>query len=222
MKQEQHRPVGDAGQARAEAAVVALGLVLATDLLFHLLPFHPKGWVGEHVVEPAAAVAILGQGVAEDDVGHVLALDEHVRLADGKGLGVQLLAEHGQAGLGVVLLQVFTGDGEHTAGAGGGVVDGADHTRPGEHVVILDEDEVDHEPDDLTGGEVLPRGLVGEFSELADQLLEHQAHLMIADLVRVKIDLGVALGDLVEQAALGQALHLGVELEALEDVAHGG
>jgi len=40
--------------------------------------------------------AIGGEGVAEDDVGDVLALDEHVGLADGVGLGIELLPIHDQ------------------------------------------------------------------------------------------------------------------------------
>ena len=83
VQQEQQRAVGDARQAGAEAAGMAHLLGLAPYLLLHLLPFHAKGRVGEHVVEVALGVAVLGQGVAGQDVADVLALDEHVRLADG-------------------------------------------------------------------------------------------------------------------------------------------
>jgi hypothetical protein len=38
----------------------------------------------------------------------------------------------------------------------------------------------------------------------------------------VQVDLGELFRHLVEQPGLGQALDLGVEFEALEDVAHGG
>ena len=89
-------------------------------------------------------VAIVGQGVALHDLGNVLPLDQHVRLADGVGLGVQLLPRHGELGLGVVLEQIFAGDGEHAAGARRGVVDGAHDAGLGQHVVILDEQQVHH------------------------------------------------------------------------------
>ena len=73
---------------------------------------------------------VLREGVAEGDVADVLALDEHVRLADGVGLVVQLLPEHGEAGLGVVLGQVLVGHREHAAGAGRRVVQGAHDAWP--------------------------------------------------------------------------------------------
>jgi hypothetical protein len=72
-------------------------------------------------------VAVVGEGVAEDDIADILPLDEHVRLADGIGLGVQLLPEHGEAGFRVVLLQIIVGDRQHAPGSRGRVVDGADH-----------------------------------------------------------------------------------------------
>ena len=75
---------------------------------------------------------------------------------------------------GFMLGQMLAGDGQHAARAGRGVVDGAHHARLGQHIVILDEEQVDHEADDFARGEVLSGGLVGEFGELADQFLEDQ------------------------------------------------
>lgn len=168
-------------------------------------------------------MAVVGQGVAGDDVGHVLALDEHVCLADGVGLVVEFLAEQGQAGGGVVLQQVFAGHGEHAARACCGVVDGAHHgIARGEDVAVFDEQQVDHEADDFARGEVFPGGFVGDFRELADQFFKDQAHLGVVHPVGVQVDVGEFFGDEVEQAGLGQALDLGVEVEALEDVARGG
>jgi hypothetical protein len=95
VQQEQQRPVGHAGQAGAEAAGEAFLLVLGlANFLFDLLPVHAKGRVGEHVVELLAGEAVFRQRIAPHDVLRVLALDEHVRLADGVGLVIQLLAEH--------------------------------------------------------------------------------------------------------------------------------
>ncbi len=39
-------------------------------------------------------------------------------------------------------------------------------------------------------GEELPGGVVGGFGELADQVLEYQAHLVVADGLRVQVDAG--------------------------------
>ena len=68
---------------------------------------------------------------------------------------------------------------------------------------------------------MLPRRLVRDFGELADQFLEDEAHLVVVDRLRVQIDLREALGDLVEQPGLVKPIDLGVKLEALEDIAHG-
>ena len=101
MEEEKQRAIGDARQAGTEAAIEALlGELLADDGL-DLLPLHAEGRIGEHVVEEFAQQAIGGERVAEDDVGDVLPLDEHVGLADGVGLGVQLLAIHDEPGAGV-------------------------------------------------------------------------------------------------------------------------
>ena len=82
VHQEEHRAIADARQAGAEAAVEAL-LSCSGARPFDLFPFHAEGRVGQHVVELTAAVAVVAERIAGDDVGHVLALDEHVGLADG-------------------------------------------------------------------------------------------------------------------------------------------
>jgi hypothetical protein len=184
VQQEQQRAVRHARQARPEAAAVALLLVLVADGLLDLLPLHAEGRVGEHVVEQLAQQAVVAERVAEHDVADVLAADQHVGLADGVRLGVQLLAEQRQPGLGVQLVQVLARHRQHAAGAGGRVVHGAHHARLGQGVVVLDEQQVHHQPDHLARGEVLTGRLVGELGELADQLLEHQAHLHVVDLGR--------------------------------------
>ena len=115
--------------------------------------------------------------------------------------------------------QVFGGDRQHAARACRRVVHGADHgVARGQYVIVLDEDQVDHQPDHFTRGEVLAGGFIGEFGELADQFLEHMPHLRVVHAIRVQVDVGEFLGDQVQQSVLGQPLHLGVEIEALEDV----
>ena len=73
-----------------------------------------------------AVEAVPGEAVAEDDVVGVLALDQHVGLADGPGLVVPVLAEQVGIGVGVEVADVALGDREHAAGAAGRVVDGLD------------------------------------------------------------------------------------------------
>ncbi len=62
--------------------------------------------------------------------------------------------------------------------------------------------------------------LVRELGELADQLLEHEAHLGVADDLGVQVDPRELLGHEVEQVRLRELVDLRVELEALEDVPH--
>lgn len=147
--------------------------------------------------------AVGGECVAEDDVGDVLPLDEHVGFADGVGLGIQLLPVHDETGVGIEAGEVLAGYGQHAAGSGCGVVDGTHHAGLGQGFVVLDEEEVHHEPDDLSRREVLTGGLVRQLRELPDQLLEHGAHLGVADRLGVQVDVRELLRDEIEQPGLG-------------------
>ena len=90
--------------------------------------------------------------------------------------------------------------------------------RP-QRLVVLDEEEIDHEADDLAGREVLAGGLVRQLGELADQLLVEVAHLDVADRVGMEIDLGDLRQDEVEELRPVEPPDLGVEVELLDDVA---
>ena len=65
------------------------------------------------------------------------------------GLGVELLAEHLQPRLRVEGAQVILGDREHPAGPARRVAERLDDARLGEDVLVLDEEQVHHQPDDL-------------------------------------------------------------------------
>ena len=186
--EEEKRAVVHARRARAEAAAEAERVALLLDVALLLLPLHAEGRIGEHVVEgPFLAVgvaveAVLGEGVAEDDVVGVLAFDEHVGFADGPGFVVPVLAEEHGLGVGVEVADVFLGDGQHAARAAGGIVDGFDDVAAGE-VFLRREEEVDHELDDFARGEVFPGFLVGLFRADPDEFLEDVTHL---DVVHVR------------------------------------
>ena len=191
-----------------------------TNLLLHLFPFHAERRIGQHVVEPRVSVAVFRQGVSRDNVGDILPLDQHVRLADRIALVVQLLPEHREPGLWVQRGEVFARHRQHSAGTCGGIIDGADHTRLGQHVIILNEQQIDHQADDFARCEVLTGGFVRQLGELADQLLERQPHLVIVNGLGMQIDACKFLGDEIEQPALRQLVDLGREAEPLKDVAH--
>ncbi len=90
--------------------------------------------------------------------------------------------------LGLCSIMVLVGDREHAAGARRGIVDGAHDAGLRQDVVVLDEEQVDHQADHLARREVFPGGVVGGFGELADQLLEDEAHLDVGDALRVQVD----------------------------------
>ena len=91
--------------------------------------------------------------------------------------------------------------------------------RLGQSVVVLDEQQVHHQFDDFSRGEVLSRGLVGEFREPADELFVEVAHLQVRHGVGVKVNLGELADHLLQQVCFGEFLDLGVEAELLDDVA---
>ena len=113
---------------------------------------------------------------------------------------------------------MLLGDRQHAARARRRVVDGANHARLGQRVVVLDEQQVHHQADDLARREVLAGRLVRELGEPADQLLEDQPHLGVADRVGMQVDVRELLGDEVKQVRLREPVDLHGELEALEDV----
>jgi hypothetical protein len=221
--QEEQRAVVDARQAGAEATAVAQGLGLVLDVPLLLLPLHAEGRVGQHVVEGALALgvaveAVPGEGVAEDDVVGVLALDQHVSLADGPGLVVPVLAEQVGIGVGVEVADVTLGHREHAAGAAGRVVDGLDHVAAAQ-VLLRGEQQVDHQLDDLAGREVLPGLFVRLLRADPDEFLEDIPHLDVAHAVRGQVDRGELLDDLVEEVLLRHARDLLIEREPLHDLA---
>jgi hypothetical protein len=188
MEKEEQRPVTHPREPRTEAAVETHLFGFLADLLFDLLPLHAERRIGEHVVETLARQTIGGERVAEHDVGDVLPLDEHVRLADSIGLGVQFLAVHDQASVGVQFGQMLASDAQHAAGPGRRVTDRAHDARFGEGLVVLDEEEIDHQPDHLARREMLARSFVRELGEAPDQLLEHRSHLGVGHNVGVQVD----------------------------------
>ena len=141
------------------------------------------------------------------------ALEQHVRLADGVGLGVDLLAVEQALDLLAALRadrrERLLGDGEHAARAAGAVVE-----QVGAGLDLgLDrqEHEVRHQPHGVARRPVLARLLVVLLVELADQLLEDRAHRVVVDAGRREVD--VRVEELVDQRAdrvgLGQRLAAG-------------
>ena len=217
--QEQEAAVVDAGQPGTEAAREALDGVLVLHGVGHHLPLDAERGVGQQVVEPLALVLVVVEAVAELDVGGLLALDQHVGAAGGVGLGVHLLAEHHQAGLRVEVAEMVLGHRQHPAGAARRVEQRLDHARLGEQLIVVSEQEVHHQPDHLSGGEVLAGGLVGELGELSDQLLVEVAHVEVGHRLGAQVEVGELRHHQVEQVAVVEPVDLHVEVELVDDVA---
>ena len=141
---------------------------------------------------------------------------------DGVGAFVVVLAIDVKLGLAVVRMKVFLGLRQHAAGAAGRVKEFADSSRAGEQVVVVDEEQVDHEADDVARGEMIAGGLVGQFVEAADEVFEDQPHVGITDAVGMQVHVA-ELGDSeIEEVGLAQLLDFVGELEILEDAADVG
>lgn len=126
--------------------------MLGFDRILDLLPIHTKGRIGEHVVKLVGVELVITQGVAQFDAADVLALDEHVPLADGVALGVQLLAKGAHHRARIQLVHVLHAAGKKSASARRGVVDGADDAVVAQSFVILHEHEGGRQAHDVGGG----------------------------------------------------------------------
>ena len=55
---------------------------------------------------------------------------------------------------------------------------------------VLDEQQINHQPDDFSRGEVFPRRLVRSFRESPDEFLENVTHLDVVHDIGMQVDLG--------------------------------
>src|SRR5690606_4789558 len=140
-----------------------------------------------------------GERGANLDVLRVVTFDHHVGLTDGVGLVVDFFTVEVDVAAGaggrILFFDKVLRLGEHTAAAAGRVVNGN-----GEWQVVFDgvKDQVRHQLDHFTRGEVLTGLFVVFFVELADQLFKHIAHSKVAEgwqLVAIRIG-GVVWGQI--------------------------
>src|SRR5262245_49770344 len=168
-------------------------------------------------------MAVVGQDTAEKDVFSITTvstLNVQVRFAYRKGFGIHLLAEEVDLSLGIDLLDMFFGNGEHATGAATGITDGTDNMILAQRVLVLGEEEVDHEANNFPWCKVFPRIFVQRLIKLADQLLEDIAHLDIGDDVGMQINIFEAFQDQEEQASLIELADGILKVKFLQDLAH--
>ena len=233
--EKEHLPVARAGDERQLLALVhhlearVAHAVLATHRFEVLLPALAVRRIGKHEVEFLGRERVVrerGPFRATDDVVGALpfAFQQHVRLADGVGLGVDLLAVEQALDLLAALRadcrECLLRHSEHAARAAGAVVQQVGAGL--EQALDWQEHEVRHQAHLVARRPVLAGFLVVVLVKLADQLLEDRAHRVVVDAGRREVDAGVE--ELVDQRAngigLGQRLQLIAELEVLEDVLH--
>ena len=119
---------------------------------------------------------------------------------------------------------VLLGDGQHAARPAARVVHAQHDPLLAQPSPVAGQQQVDHEVDDIAGGEVLAGVLVQRLVELPDELLEDRAHREVVDLVRVEIHLRIAepLHDQEQQSRLVELGDGVVEVELLQHLAHVG
>lgn len=121
--------------------------------------------------------------------------------------------------LGVDALQVPTCVEQQAADTAGGVQDA--HSGSGRAVDRTGGQQLQHERHDVGGRVVLARGLARTRRETAQELLEHLAHPVVVDDVRIQVEPGDLSQQGEQEPRFLQALHLGVESERVEQVARG-
>ena len=84
-------------------------------------------------------------------------------------------------------------------------------------VFLWREEEIHHELDDLSRGEVFPGLLVGLLRTYPNEFLEDVTHLHVVHAVGREIDGGELFDDEIEQVLLGHLRNLNVEPEPFHD-----
>ncbi len=122
----------------------------------------------------------------------------------------------------MVLSQIILRFSQHAARAAGRIEKFAHGAWRGEKFVIVDEQNVHHEPNHLARREVIAGGLIRQFVEPADEVLEDEAHLLVWHRIRVQIHVAKLGDDEIENVRLAHLLDLVLELKELEDRADVG
>ena len=161
---------------------------------------------------------IVGERVTKLDMADILPLDEHVGLADGVALGVQLLAKGAHDGLGVQFVHILHARRQKATRARCRVVNGADDAGLGEGFVVFHEHQRGGEAHDVARSEVFASRVVRAFGELADQLFKHQAHLVVGNGLGVQVHGADLLHHFVEQVGVVQKANEFGELEVVKNL----
>ena len=184
------------------------------------LPVDTEGRVRYFVVEGIAVEFVVAECVSELHIVRVSAANQHIRLGDAKGKGVQLLTEAGDIRIGIQLLQALLHAGEHLAGPHRHVVDRLGDTVAAECVLITGNQQVAHQVNNIAAGKMCSRFLVVGFGKALDKVLEDIAHIHRGDFLRPHISLlrAEVHNDLIQQAGLLHTVDLSGEVHTGKDV----
>src|SRR5690606_15154483 len=119
---------------------------------------------------------VVDEGVAQHYLAILVALDQEVGGGHCVRTWVIVLSKDLDRSLIVVGANPVLRLGQHAAGAASGVADGDNDACLGEHAGVGLQQQVDHQLNNFTRGEVIARRFVGGFVEAPDQVLKHQTH----------------------------------------------
>jgi hypothetical protein len=163
--QEEQRAIVHTREPGAKAAVEAALVVLLLDLLLLLLPVHAEGRIREEVVEGLTGKLIVREAVTESNIlAAAIVIDllhEHVRRGGCESPLVVVLTIDVQPCLVVMLAKIILRFCQHAAGAASRIEQLAYRSRRSQQLVVIDEEDVYHEPDHFSRCEVVPGCLVG-------------------------------------------------------------
>ena len=160
MQEKEQGSIVDAGKTGAEAASEPLFIVFTFYEVGFRFPLYPERRIGKHIFEPVVREAVVGETVPEGDMLDILTLDHHVGTAYGVCLGIIVLSEDLEIRIRVELAHILLGYGQHATRAACRVIKFSDDPLCGEDVGIGHKEEIYHEADDLTRGEVIAGCLV--------------------------------------------------------------
>ena len=220
IEHKQLLPVGNLGQAGGKTSVLTPCSFSLHSLLL-TLPVNPEGRVGNDVAEGVVREFVFAEGVTKTHIVRIAAADHHVRLGNGEGGRVELLAEAGDLHLRIDIVNALFHAAEHLTGAHGHVVN-CDIFLLAQ--ISAGKEQVSHQVDNVAAGEVRSCFFAEGLGEAANQILKDVAAINRADLIRAKITLlgGKLLDDQVEGVALHHALDDVVKVKLGQHVLHVG
>ena len=193
-------------------------------LRFHLrcfpLPIDTKRRIGNDEVKGHILKLIITESITKLHIVGITATDEHVGFGNTKGERIDFLPVTDKISSLIQSRKAFLHAGQHLAGAHRHIVDGVNASFLC-HAHSVGE-QVTHQIDDVTAGEVSARFLIVGLRKTLDKVFKDIAHVHSRDLLWTHVCFFSAeiTDDLIEQASVGHALQLGKEIHASEDIHH--